>query len=54
MKMLRFPVGLTKMDRIRNKNIKETAQAQPFRDKVKETWVRWFERVQRGIVALLD
>lgn len=54
MKMLKFPVGLTKIDRIRNKNIKETVRAEQFRDKVKKGWVRWFRRVKTGMMAIMD
>lgn len=35
------------MDRIRNEYIRGTAQVEPFRDKVGEVRLGWFEDVQR-------
>ncbi|XP_058483140.1 uncharacterized protein LOC131458247 [Solea solea] len=47
MKMLRFSLGVTKMDRIRNESIRRTAHVRCFGDKVREPRMRWFGHVQR-------
>ncbi|KAI5613981.1 hypothetical protein C0J50_3702, partial [Silurus asotus] len=49
LKMLRdsFSLGVTRMDRIRNKFIRGTAHAGRFGDKVREERLRWFGHVQR-------
>ena len=46
-KMLRFSLGVTKMDRIRNEYIRGTAHVRCFGDKVREARLRWFGHVQR-------
>ncbi|KAI5609084.1 hypothetical protein C0J50_6086, partial [Silurus asotus] len=49
LKMLRFPLGVTRMDRnwIRNEFIRGTAHVGRFGDKVREAIFRWFGHVQR-------
>ena len=47
MKMLRFSLGVTRMDRIRNEFIRGTAHVRRFGDKVREARLRWFGHVQR-------
>ena len=45
--MLRFSLGVTKMDRIRNEYIRGTAHVRCFGDKAREARLRWFGHVQR-------
>ncbi|KAK3534205.1 hypothetical protein QTP86_004797 [Hemibagrus guttatus] len=47
LKMLRFSLGVTRLDRIRNEYIRETAHVGRLGDKVRETRLRWFGHVQR-------
>ncbi|KAI5108713.1 hypothetical protein C0J45_0110, partial [Silurus meridionalis] len=47
LKMLRFSLGVTTMDRIRNEFIRGTAHVGRFGDKVREVRLRWFGHVQR-------
>ncbi|KAI5085143.1 hypothetical protein C0J45_23845, partial [Silurus meridionalis] len=47
LKMLRFSLGLTRMDRFRNEFIRRTAHVGCFGDKVREVRLRWFGHVQR-------
>ncbi|KAK2910488.1 hypothetical protein Q8A73_008203 [Channa argus] len=47
LKMLRFSLGVTRMDRIRNEYIRGTAHVRCFGDKVREARLRWFGHVQR-------
>ena len=47
MKMLRFSLGVTRMDRIRNEYIRGTAHVRGFGDKVREARLRWFGHVLR-------
>ena len=47
MKMLRFSLGVTRKDRIRNEFIRGTAHVRSFGDKVREAKLRWFAHVQR-------
>ncbi|KAK2920086.1 hypothetical protein Q8A73_002290 [Channa argus] len=42
LKMLRFSLGVTRMDRIRNEYIRGTAHVRCFGDKVREARLRWF------------
>uniref|UniRef100_A0A8C4XDT7 C2H2-type domain-containing protein n=1 Tax=Erpetoichthys calabaricus TaxID=27687 RepID=A0A8C4XDT7_ERPCA len=45
--MLRFALGVTRMDRIRNEDIRGSAQVGRLGDKVREARLRWFGHVQR-------
>ena len=45
--MLRFSVGVTIMDKIRNEYIRETAQLGRFGEKTRETRLRWYEHLRR-------
>ncbi|KAK3514739.1 hypothetical protein QTP70_029689 [Hemibagrus guttatus] len=47
LKMLRFSLGVTRLDRIRNEYIRGTAHVGHMGDKVKEARLRWFGHVQR-------
>ncbi|KAI5085876.1 hypothetical protein C0J45_23571, partial [Silurus meridionalis] len=47
LKMLRFSLGVTRVDRIRNEFIRGTAHVGCFGDKVREARLRWFGYVQR-------
>ncbi|KAK3569029.1 hypothetical protein QTP86_021562 [Hemibagrus guttatus] len=46
-KMLRFSLGVTRLDRIRNEYIRGTAHVGRLGDKVREARLRWFGHVQR-------
>ncbi|KAK3566732.1 hypothetical protein QTP86_004460 [Hemibagrus guttatus] len=45
--MLRFSLGVTRLDRIRNEYIRGTAHVGRLEDKVREARLRWFGHVQR-------
>ncbi|KAI5628469.1 receptor tyrosine-protein kinase erbB-3 precursor [Silurus asotus] len=47
LKMLRFSLGVTTMNKIRNEFIRGTAHVRCFGDKVREARLRWFGHVQR-------
>ncbi|KAK3562732.1 hypothetical protein QTP86_005733 [Hemibagrus guttatus] len=47
LKMLRFSLGVTRSDRIRNEYIRGTSHVGRLGDKVRETRLRWFGHVQR-------
>ncbi|KAK3554922.1 hypothetical protein QTP86_000950 [Hemibagrus guttatus] len=47
LKMLRFSLGVTRLDRIRNEYIRGTAHVGRLGDKVRETRLRWSGHVQR-------
>ncbi|KAK3532867.1 hypothetical protein QTP70_001139 [Hemibagrus guttatus] len=47
LKMLRFSLGVTRLDRIRNEYVRGTAHVGRLGDKVRETRLRWFGHVQR-------
>ncbi|MCJ8747135.1 hypothetical protein PDJAM_G00149940 [Pangasius djambal] len=47
LKMVRFSLGVTRLDRIRNEYIRGTAHVGRLGDKVREARLRWFGRVQR-------
>ncbi|KAK3537553.1 hypothetical protein QTP70_013786 [Hemibagrus guttatus] len=47
LKMLRFSLGVTRLDRIGNKYIRGTAHVGRLGDKVREARLRWFGHVQR-------
>ncbi|KAK3530906.1 hypothetical protein QTP70_005453 [Hemibagrus guttatus] len=47
LKMLRFSLGATRLDRIRNEFIRGTAHVGRLGDKVREDRLRWFGHVQR-------
>ncbi|KAK3540977.1 hypothetical protein QTP86_007950 [Hemibagrus guttatus] len=47
LKMLKFSLGVTRLDRIRNEYIRGTAHVGRLGDKVREARLRWFGHVQR-------
>ncbi|KAK3511623.1 hypothetical protein QTP70_013577 [Hemibagrus guttatus] len=47
LKMLRFSLGVKRLDRIRNEYIRGTAHVGRLGDKVRDTRLRWFGHVQR-------
>ncbi|KAK3520398.1 hypothetical protein QTP70_024152, partial [Hemibagrus guttatus] len=47
LKMLRFSLGVTRLDRIRNEYTRGTAHVGRLGDKVREARLRWFGHVQR-------
>ncbi|KAK3520883.1 hypothetical protein QTP86_010611 [Hemibagrus guttatus] len=53
LKMLRFSLGVTRLDRIRNEYIRGTAHVGRLGDKVREARLRWFGHVQRREKAFL-
>ncbi|KAK3573216.1 hypothetical protein QTP86_015137, partial [Hemibagrus guttatus] len=54
LKMLRFSLGVTRLDRIRNEYIRGTAHVGRLGDKVREARLRWFGHVQRRESAAPD
>ncbi|KAK3566156.1 hypothetical protein QTP86_028452, partial [Hemibagrus guttatus] len=52
LKMLRFSLGVTRLDRIRNEYIRGTAHVGRLGDKVREARLRWFGHVQRRDIGL--
>ncbi|KAK3538465.1 hypothetical protein QTP86_003695 [Hemibagrus guttatus] len=53
LKMLRFSLGVTRLDRIRNEYIRGTAHVGRLGDKVREARLRWFGHVQRRDIFFL-
>ena len=47
LKMLRFSLGVTRMDKIRNEYIRGTAQVGKFGEKTREARLRWFGHLRR-------
>ena len=47
LKMLRFSLGLTRMDKIRNEYIRGTAQVGKFGEKTREARLRWYGHLRR-------
>ena len=47
LKMLRFSLGVTEMDKIRNEYIRETAQVERFGEKTREARLGWYGHVLR-------
>ncbi|XP_063845349.1 uncharacterized protein LOC135091540 [Scylla paramamosain] len=48
LKMLRFALGVTRMDKIRNYCIRGTTHVRRFGDKAREDRLRWFGYVRRS------
>ena len=46
-KMLRFSLGVTRVDRIRNENIRGSAHVRCLGEEVRKARLRWFGHVQR-------
>ena len=47
MKMLRWMCWHTRMDKIRNEDIREKVGVAPMEDKMREVRLRWFGHIQR-------
>ncbi|XP_073950972.1 uncharacterized protein [Choristoneura fumiferana] len=47
MKMLRWAVGVTRLDKVRNEHIRGSYKVAPIADKVKESRMRWYGHVMR-------
>ena len=47
LKMLRFSLGVTRMDKIRNKYIRVTEQVGRFGEKTRQARLRWYGHVLR-------
>ena len=47
LKMLRFSLGVTRMDKIRNEYIRGTAQVGKFGEKPREARLRWYGHLRR-------
>ena len=47
LKMLRCSLGVTKMDKIRNEQIRGTAQVGQFGEKIREARLGWYGQVRR-------
>ena len=47
MKMLRFALGVTRKDRIRNEHVRGTVKVGPISKKVKKSRLRWYGHVKR-------
>ena len=47
LKMLRFSLGVTRMDKIRNEYIRGTAQVGKFGEKTREARLRWYGHLRR-------
>ena len=45
--LLRFSLGVTRMDKIRNEYIRGTAQVGPFGEKTHQARLRWYGHVRR-------
>ncbi|KAK3539764.1 hypothetical protein QTP70_013196 [Hemibagrus guttatus] len=53
LKMLRFSLGVTRLDRIRNEYIRGTAHVGHLGNKVREARLRWFGHVQRREMCMI-
>ena len=47
LKMLRFSLGVTRMEKIRNEYIRGTAQVGKFGDKTREARLIWYGQLRR-------
>ena len=47
MRMLQWICGHTRMDRVRNDDIRDRLELAPIEEKLVQHWLRWFGRVQR-------
>ena len=47
MRMLRWICGHTRMDRVRNDDIRDRLEVAPIEEKLVQHWFRWFDHVQR-------
>ena len=48
MKMLRFALGVTRKDRIKNEHVRGTVKVGQISRKVRESRLRWYGHVKRG------
>ena len=54
LKMLRFSLSVTRMDKIKNEFIRGTAKVRQIGDKVKEAMLRWCGHLQRRNAEYID
>ena len=54
MKMLRFALGVTRKDKIRNEYICGTVKVGPIGKKVKESRIRWYGHVKSREMLMLE
>ena len=47
MRMLRCIYGHTRLDRVRNDDIRDRLEVAPIKEKFTQHWLRWFGHVQR-------
>lgn len=47
MRMLRFPMGLKRADRVRNEEVRTCMRVEEFRGKLSEVRLRWYGHVLR-------
>ena len=48
--MLRWMCGKTKMDKIRNKDIRSLIRVVPIKDKMRENRLQWFDHIGRKLM----
>ena len=53
LKMLRFSLGVTRTDKIKNEVIRGTAQARQIGDKIRKARLRWLDTCRDGIQSIL-
>ena len=53
LKMLRFSLGVTRMDKIRNEYIRGTAQVGTFGEKTREARLRWYGTYRGKMMGIL-
>ena len=51
MRMVRWMCGFTRIDRIRNEEIKDLVKVAPIEDKMRESRLRRFDHIKRRSVA---
>jgi len=50
MRMIRWMCGYTRLDKIRNEEIRDLVKVVPIKDKMRETKLRWLGHVKRRSV----
>ena len=54
MRMLRFELGVTRKDRIRNKYIRGSLKVGPISEKIREARLRWYGHVRRRSIEYFE